>query len=320
MGQKDVIVLNSHGVGQYAFTDHMPKWGETLSVKNWHVAEDGGKGTNVAVALGRLGIDTAYIGKVGNDPWGDLGEKWLKEAGVDATYMYRTNEVSTGTGLILIGPEGQNTVIDGDSSSIALKEVEVFQALNDMNGSQYFVTGFEVPMHIALAGAKYAKRLGMLTVLNPSPLPEVAIERLDYIDYLFMNEVECRYICNETEGTGIDPQRLLQEVQEKYGVKNVVMTLGKNGSAALCDNEFFAIKPMKVEKVVNTAGAGDGFMAATIANLVWTKDLKTAMEWASKYAALTVTINGTIPAYRPLEEVNEFIKSIVGKEEKGELA
>ena len=72
MSAKDVIVLNSHGVGQYAYCDHMPVWGETLPVKKWHIAEDGGKGSNVAVALGRLGLDVAYIGKVGNDPWGDL--------------------------------------------------------------------------------------------------------------------------------------------------------------------------------------------------------------------------------------------------------
>lgn len=41
-GKKDVIVLNSHGVGQYAYTDHMPKWGETLSVKNgmWQKMEE----------------------------------------------------------------------------------------------------------------------------------------------------------------------------------------------------------------------------------------------------------------------------------------
>jgi ribokinase len=32
------------------------------------------------------------------------------------------------------------------------------------------------------------------------------------------------------------------------------------------------------------------------------------MDWASKYAGLSVTINGTIPAYRPLEEVNAFIE------------
>ena len=56
MSAKDVIVLNSHGVGQYAYCDRMPRWGETLSVRKWHIAEDGGKGSNVTVALGRLGL------------------------------------------------------------------------------------------------------------------------------------------------------------------------------------------------------------------------------------------------------------------------
>lgn len=308
MNQKDVIVLNSHGVGQYAYTDHMPKRGETLSVKNWYVAEDGGKGTNVSVALGRLGIETAYIGKVGMDPWGDLGEKWLKEAGVDATYMYRTDEVATGTGLILIGPDGQNTVIDGDSSSVALKKEEVFAALDAMKGSRYFVTGFEVPMQIALAGAKHAKELGMQTALNPSPLPEEPMDKLDYIDYLFINEVEGKYICNEPEDTDLDPRALMEEVKKIYGVGNIIMTMGGDGSAALCGDEYWTVPPVKVDKVVNTAGAGDGFMAAVMANLVWGKDLKEAMVWASQYAGLSVTINGTIPAYRPLEEVNAFIE------------
>ena len=76
MAAHDVIVLNSHGVGQYAYCDHMPTWGETLAVKNWHVAEDGGKGSNVSGALGRLGLDCAYVGKVGNDPWGDRYGGW----------------------------------------------------------------------------------------------------------------------------------------------------------------------------------------------------------------------------------------------------
>ena len=133
--QFDVIVLNSHGVGQYAYTDHMPVWGETLPVKNWHVAEDGGKGSNVTVALGRLGLKVAYIGKVGNDPWGDLGDKWMTDAGADTTYLYRTDEVSTGTGLILIGPDGQNAIIDGDSSSVKLTVGEVTAALDDMAGN-----------------------------------------------------------------------------------------------------------------------------------------------------------------------------------------
>lgn len=310
MSAKEVIVLNSHGVGQYAYTDHMPKWGETLSVKNWYVAEDGGKGSNVSVALGRLGVDTAYIGKVGYDPWGDVGEKWMTEAGVDCRFLYRSHEVSTGTGLILIGPNGENTIIDGDSSSRALTLEEVKAAIDDMEGSKYFVTGFEVPQKISQEGAKYAKEKGMITALNPSPLPEELLGSLDYIDYLFINEVEGRYICDETENESIDPLALAKEVREKYGVKNIIMTMGSDGSMALCGDETFTIAPVKVDKVVNTAGAGDGFMAATIAGLVWGKPLKEAMEWANKYAALSVTIDGTIPAYRPIDEVEEFIKKL----------
>ena len=307
----DVIVLNSHGVGQYAYCDHMPMWGETLPVKNWHVAEDGGKGSNVTVALGRLGLKVAYIDKVGNDPWGDLGDKWMSDAGADTTYLYRTDEVSTGTGLILIGPDGRNTVIDGDSSSVKLTVEEVEAALDDMADSDYFVTGFEVPQRVSQAGARYAKKLGMTVALNPSPLPEEPMGCLDYVDYLFINEVEGRYIEGLAEDDPLDAESLARKVKETYGVGNVVMTLGGDGACALdADGAFFTVAPVRVEKVVNTAGAGDGFMAATVYGLVRGKSLKDAMEWASKYAALSVTIDGTIPAYRPLDEVEAFIASL----------
>lgn len=309
MSAHDVIVLNSHGVGQYAYCDHMPAWGETLAVKRRHVAEDGGKGSNVAVALGRLGLDCAYIGKVGNDPWGDLGEKWMGDAGVDCTYLLRTDEVSTGTGLILLGPDGQNTIIDGDSSSLALTVEEVVGAVEDMAGSRVFVTGFEVPAHIALAGARRAKELGMVTALNPSPLPEEGVGDLSFIDWLFINDVEGRYLAGIDQGDQIDPEALAAKVREAHGVTNVVMTLGGEGSCALCaDDTFLRVDPVRVERVVNTAGAGDGFMAATVAGLVWNKPLPEALAWASAYAALAVTIDGTIPAYRPLDEVEQFIR------------
>lgn len=309
--QFDVIVLNSHGVGQYAYTDHMPVWGETLPVKNWHVAEDGGKGSNVTVALGRLGLKVAYIGKVGNDPWGDLGDKWMIDAGADTTYLYRTDEVSTGTGLILIGPDGQNAIIDGDSSSVKLTVGEVTAALDDMAGSSYFVTGFEVPQRVSLAGAKYAKQLGMTVALNPSPLPEEPMGWLDYVDYLFINEVEGRSIEGLAKDDPLDAESLVRKVKETYGVGNVVMTLGSDGACVLTtDGAFFTVDPVRVEKVVNTAGAGDGFMAATVYGLVRGKTLEEAMKWAAGYAALSVTIDGTIPAYRPLAEVEAFIASL----------
>ena len=78
----DVIVMNSHGVGQVCRVHRLPRRSETMEAWDWHVEEDGGKGATVSVALGRLGVSAGYIGKVGDDPWGKMGDDWMSEAGV----------------------------------------------------------------------------------------------------------------------------------------------------------------------------------------------------------------------------------------------
>ena len=116
----------------------------------------------------------------------------------------------------------------------------------------------------------------MTTALNPSPLPEQPMGDLHYVDYLFINEVEGRYILNLAEDAAFEPRDLMEQVRKVYGCKNVIMTLGSDGSAALYGDEYWTVAPTRVEKVVNTAGAGDGFMAATVAKLVRGESLRDA--------------------------------------------
>lgn len=312
MNNIDVIVFNSHGVGQYAYTDRLPLWGETVAVKNWHVAEDGGKGSNVAVALGRLGIKTAFVCKVGNDPWGDLGEKWLKEAGVNTKFLYRTDEVSTGTGLILINSKGQNLIIDGDSSSRALLWKEVEEALNQLNTSKFLITGYEVPYDLAMKSLKYAKMLNINTVLNPSPLPAHEIDSFEFVDYLFINEHEGEELLKIKNYKFASEEDILKKLKQVYKCKNIIMTKGSEGVWALIDNEIIRDEAVCISesKIKNTAGAGDGYMAAFVSELVKENSIKKALKFAKYYAALSITIEGTIPAYRPKNEVDEFIKNI----------
>lgn len=305
----DVIVLNSHGVGQYAYADRMPKWGETMRVSHWHIDQDGGKGTNISVALGRLGLGVSYVGKVGNDPWGDLGEKWMQDAGVDTTFLYRTDEVSTGTALIILGPNGENAIIDGDSSSEMLTIEEVIAAIDARREAKIFVTGFEIPEHLSLAGAKYAKQLGMITFLNPSPLPTSPTGELSYIDYLVLNQVEAKFLVGVSEEDGKEPRDILRDLKSLYKCPNIILTLGAEGSCTLDEkDEFWSTPAPRPEKIINTAGAGDGYLSALVYKLFSGATLKEATDWASQYASLTVTIHGTIPAYRPLEEVEAFIR------------
>lgn len=304
----DVIVLNSHGVGQYAYTDRMPRWGETMRVTRWHIDQDGGKGTNISVALGRLGLNVSYVGKVGNDPWGDLGEKWMQDAGVDTTFLYRTDEVATGTALILLGPNGENAIIDGDSSAEKLTEEEVRNAIAARAEARMFVTGFEIPEHLSLYGARYAKELGMTTFLNPSPLPEHPMERLNFVDYLVLNEVEARALLELQRDAAMDPADMARRLKQRYDCPRVVLTLGARGSVILdSKDDLWNVPAPRPDQIINTAGAGDGYLSALVYKLFKGDSLRDATAWASSYAALTVTIHGTIPAYRPLEEVEEFI-------------
>nr|WP_211214165.1 ribokinase [Neobacillus bataviensis] len=302
----EVIVLNSHGVGQFCNIKRLPALGETLRAWNWRIEEDGGKGTNVSVALGRLNIKTAYIGKVGNDLWGDLGEKWMQDAGVDTTYMYRSDEVATGTGLVMVDEDGRNTIVDGDSSSEALTVEEIRTAIDHMKHSKIFITGFAIPEALAIEGAKMAKSHGITTMLNPSPLPEEPMGDLSFIDYLVLNDVEGKFLLDIPQNTELTAHEIIDRVREKYHCGSVIMTMGSKGSVGLDAEGFWQVEPTSV-KAVDTTGAGDGYLAAIAANLIQGNDIRTASEWASKYASLTVTKVGTLRAYSPLKEVDEFI-------------
>jgi len=305
MKKFDVIVLNSHGVGQVCYIKRLPVLGETLRAWNWHVEEDGGKGTTVAVALGRLGIQAAYIGKVGRDLWGDLGFKWMGDAGVDTTFMYQSDEVSTGTGLIMIDEQGRNTIVDGDSSLEALTEEEIKNALDAMKESTYFSTGFGMPEKKALYGARYAKSLGMKTILNASPLPDHEMGDLSYIDYLVINEVEGKALADLPNDTHENYETVIKLVKAIHNCKTVVMTLGDEGCMILND-ELISLPGIKV-KVVDTTGAGDSYLAAFVAGLVWGKSLREAGEFAIQCSALKVTRQGTIPAFPTLKDAQAFI-------------
>lgn len=311
----DVIVMNSHGVGQVCRVHRLPRRGETMEAWDWHVEEDGGKGVTVSVALGRLGINLGYIGKVGYDPWGDMGEKWMQEAGVDTTFMYRDHAVSTGTGLIMIDDEGLNTIVDGDSACRALTEEEIRNAIYAMSGAKFFVTGFGMPYQKSLLGAKIAKEeFGMTTFCNASPLPSGSMDDLIFIDYLVVNDIEARVLCGMPEDAPLLPEDLLNRIVANLRCSGVIMTCGSEGSAILDKNGYYFIPGTKVEAVY-TIGAGDGYLAATIAGLVWGNSLKKSCEWASLYAAYKVTRPGTMSSkanqgYPQLVEVQRWINSL----------
>lgn len=299
----DVLVFNHHGVGQIVEIERLPRLGETIVGYNWRIAQDGGKGSNCAIALGRMGVKTAYVGKVGNDAWGDLGKCWMEEAGVDVSCLLRSDEISTGTGLIMLMEDGQNTIVHGESSFRAMTDEEIESCIKQHQDAQIMISGFEIPAEKALFGLKIGKSLGMKTLLNYSPIPKEPISDLSFVDIVVINEQEGEALTGIQVNAQTDLAAMMCVILGKYHCGNVIMTLGARGAVSLDENRGLIQCESPTVQVVDSTGAGDAFLAAFSAGLVWKYTQKQAMEWAVQYAAHTVTTLGTIPSYPQKNEL-----------------
>ena len=311
MNKPQVIVLNNIGGGFDILVHRLPHANETVMMHGMLMSEDLAKGGNVAVALSRLGVPTAIIGKIGCDEAGRRDAAWMDEAGVDLSELLRDPTVTTGQGIGLIADDGQNIMITGESSSAHLTEGEVMDALGRLAGAGWFVCGLEVRPQLVLPAMRRAHELGMRTVLNPSPVPDEGIELpLVGCDLLFVNEVElCLLLGRDPAGLREgDVEGLCRSLATASGCGTVVATLGADGAAVLEGDAFARVEPVRVE-AVDASGAGDGFMAATVARLIAGDALVDACRWASAYAAFSVTRRDCLPGYATPAEVEDFARA-----------
>lgn len=302
------IVFNKHGVGHMARVERFPKPGETLRALEWKFGEDAGKGTNVAMVLGLLGVETAFVCKVGKDHEGELGIQWLQSAGVDVTHFQLDAELRTDVGLVLTQKDGENVIIGSPAHACYSTFEDVKQAIDDFDGAQYFLTGFEIDQELPLMACKYAKSKGMQTLLNPSPLVKIPEQTMEDIDYLFVNEIEAAQFAG-MEALNGQWHQAVEEILNRYKPKHVLLTLGGMGCVVGSDGQITFCPSYQVN-VVDTIGAGDGFMAAFAAGLCWGMDSEGAADWANRYSAVVVSRKGSILSYPSLEQVQELTRGL----------
>jgi ribokinase len=313
MKTPQALVLNNIGGGMSILVERLPHPNETVMMKGMEPPdEDLAKGGNVAVALARMGVRVAIIGKIGTDVPGKRDWAWLENAGVDMSVLLRSDEVATGQGIGILADNGDVMHITGVSSSRALTEGEVEDALNLYKDAIFFITGFEVRKALSLASAQRAKKHGMVTVLNPSPVPSDGLAPVSYIDYMFVNEVEGQMLLGLEIKETFDPKGICAALMSRYCPGCVVLTMGHRGSAFMKkDGEFEAIDPVQA-KSIDSSGAGDGYMAAVVARLIAGESLSDACRYASGYAAYSVTKKSCLAGYPTQEQLDEFLSAVAG--------
>jgi ribokinase len=225
-----------------------------------------------------------FIGCVGEDEHGRAVVESLTSAGVNVDYLRTTDKAPTGTALITVDAQGQNTIVIDPGANAHLTSDHVVRALTEI-GPDVTVVQLEIPDEAVYATAGNGR-----LILDPAPARYLDAEFLQQVEIATPNEMETLAL------TGIMPidefaqYRAAQSLLEK-GIKQVVIKLGANGVYWTDGREELRIPAPQVEAVDATA-AGDAFAGALAVFLAEGADTRTALTKAVRVASVSVTRRG----------------------------
>jgi ribokinase len=266
----------------------------------------GGKGLNQAVAIARQGHATHMIAAIGDDDLGRQARAFLKHMGVDDSHV--RSEAGTGTGIanILVAPDGQNIIVvsAGANACLTPEDIDVAGAL--IRGADALVAQLETPQPTVRRALQAARAAGVLTVLNPAPAQDWAMDLLPFADLVTPNENELAAL---TGISGIDSAALTSALTRlsDMGATTPIVTLGIHGSAALIDGTLIRVPTFKVD-AVDATGAGDIFNGTLVGELASGRPIPDAMRRASAAAAISVSRPSANSAPSP-DEVSNFLRA-----------
>ncbi len=304
-----VCILGSINMDMVISINKMPLIGETIFSDDFKLAH-GGKGANQAVASKRLGADVYMISKVGQDAYGNQIVNSLQEENINVTNVFRDNSKPTGTAIITVDNDGNNSIIVVPGANMNLNLEEIDKCKEVIANSDIIVAQFETPIEVTIEAFKFARENEVITILNPAPAKKIPDELLKYTDIIVPNETEA------TTLTGVNVQDLESAKQAANifldkNVKYVIITLGNKGAALISKKNGILIPAYKVN-VVDSTAAGDSFIGAISTKLrkdnFDIKSLEEAVKFANKVSAITVQREGAQPSIPFLKEISSIYK------------
>ncbi|EAA08069.5 AGAP002608-PA [Anopheles gambiae str. PEST] len=304
----DVLVFGSCIVDFISYVPRLPKVGETLHGTRFATG-NGGKGANQCVAAARLGSRTAFFGKLGDDPWGAAYRTALAAEGVNVEQVDLLPGESTGIAQINVADNGDNQIVIVTGANKRLAPVDAFRRPELFVRARVLVCQLETPIDGTIAAMQSFRGI---SILNAAPadtnLPRVI---LSLPSIFCVNETEAALIAGMPSVADVQQAKVATRKLQTMGCKTVIVTLGEKGAVfarALDDNgdgQVYHVKPLKVDKVVDTTGAGDAFIGALAHCLANYPDAKlgNCIAAANRVAAWSVQIPGTQSSFPRADEI-----------------
>lgn len=287
----------------------LPKEGETIHGTKFATGF-GGKGCNQVVAAQKLGSKTAIICKLGDDSFGKDYKDHLTKLGVCTQRVEVVRGESTGIAQICVSNEtGANhiVIVVGANEKLAPKDVE--DNLELLTSSKVLLCQLETPIPATLRALEAFKGI---SILNAAPGLKVLPEGILKLPSIFcVNESEATLTTGLPVNSTEEAKVALLKLRE-MGCRTIIITLGADGAIFLEESSSGPVKHIcipKVDKVLDTTGAGDCFLGALAHALAKSgniMDLEDSIGRACLIAGLSVQRLGTQSSFPSSAEVQSL--------------
>lgn len=301
-----IFIFGSVNIDVSASLTSLPRPGQTVNAKGYGIGL-GGKGANQAVAVAKLGGEVCFVGAVGNDSFGALALKQMRDFTLNTKNVRVIDGVDTGMAIIQLDDSGQNTiaVCAGANAHWSASDMEAYSA--DIAKAQITLLQREVPHAANVAVAKSVKAAGGIVCFDPAPVGD-SDQMADLIalsEIISPNETEIAEITNIEPVDMLAVEAAARKILER-GPKIVIVKLGGRGSLLVTHDEVNHFAPHKVE-VVDTVAAGDSFNAGFAVAYSQGRPLHDCVAYASAAGSVAVTRSGAGAAAPTANEVEELL-------------
>lgn len=286
----------------------------------------GGAPCNVLAMLQKLGKQTAFIGKVGDDMFGRQLTEAVSSVGVDTRALLVDKEVHTTLAFVHTYPDGDRdfSFYRNPGADMMLTKEDVDEDL--IRSSRIFHFGTLSSTHKGVKEAtRYAidvaKEAGDLISFDPNLRPPLwsslddAKKEIEYglgkCDILKISDNEVEFLFGTT-----DYDLGAKLLKEKYNIPLILITLGPDGSRAYYKDMRVEVAPFLQDNTIETTGAGDTFCASSLNYVLehgldhlTEENLKGLLTFANAAASLITTKKGALKVMPEKEEVLAFIAS-----------
>ncbi len=264
----DVICIGAALVDMVAQVERHPLEDDEVFVSKLQLMS-GGAAANTAAACAKLGLATAFIGKLGyEDTFGAKITSDFKDINVITSLIKYSKERGTGSAYVALNSEGDRRIYAHSGAANYLSKDDIMQE-EIMRSKVIFLSSLK-NLEPFVEAARIARESEITVILNPEML---IIDQgfdnikplLEKIDIFILSQREFTTLLKLQEQE-LNEDNIKQKVGTLFqlGIKVLIITMGEKGATLISAQDSELIPPLKVNQVVDTTGAGDAFSAGFI--------------------------------------------------------